>query len=103
MITVITRFPVGSSAEAIAKFRASVPRYRAVPGLMRKHYYVEEQGFGGGVYLFHRREDAQALFTDAFSATIKDRFGELPTITYLPTVIIIDNEEGTVIYEDAPG
>lgn len=102
MITVISRFPVGASEEATAKFRESVPRYQAVPGLLRKHYYVDGEGYGGGVYLFRSREDAQALFTEAFSAAIKERFGAAPTVTYLPTVIIIDNETGAVIHEDAP-
>lgn len=97
MITVISRFPVGSATEAKRKFVESVPRYQTAPGLLRKYYYVDDEGYGGGVYLFRSREHAEALFDDAFAASIQERFGAAPHVTYLPTVLIIDNEDGRVI------
>lgn len=99
MITVITRFPMPSGAslgDVKGMFLQTAPRYQTVPGLIRKHYYVGEDGRCGGVYLFRQREDAERLFDDAFVASITERFGEAPQVEYLPTLVIVDNAAGTI-------
>src|SRR5919106_5506011 len=68
MITAIVNFrlPDGTSAaEAARMFRESAPRYRGVPGLVRKYHVLGEDGTGGGGYLWESREAADALYTDA--------------------------------------
>ncbi|MEX0729830.1 MAG: hypothetical protein WED00_11625 [Aquisalimonadaceae bacterium] len=104
MITVITRFPQPSGstpADVKNMFEQSAPRYQAVPGLVRKHYYLGDDGRCGGVYLFHSRADAERLFDAAFEASIKERFGGLPEVEYLQTLVIVDNAAGTI--EDVTG
>lgn len=98
MITVITRFPLPdvSAEEKTAMFEQSVSRYQTVPGLIRKYYYLDEDGSGGGVYLFENKDQAQALFGDAFRKNILERFGAEPQVTWLDTVLVIDNRTGTV-------
>jgi hypothetical protein len=94
----ITRFevtePIGREALA-ALFEQSLPRYRAVPGLLSKHYYMEpDSRFAGGIYLWARPEDAQAFLTPAFSESIRARFGSAPTVTVMDCPLTLDNIHG---------
>lgn len=99
MFTVTTRFPQPaqkSAAEIKAMFLQTAPRYQSVPGLVRKHYYLAEDGTCGGVYLFRSRAEAEALFDAAFAAAIAARFGAPPQVEYLETLVIVDNVAGTI-------
>ena len=99
-ITAIVRIKLPSSIkrDQLAKaYEATVPKYQAVPGLIRKYYLLSEDGTtGGGVYLFESREAADKLYDDAFRAAIKERFGAEPEIQYFETPVIVDNELGSV-------
>lgn len=91
----ITRFevtqPVDREQLAIL-FQQSLPRYRVVPGLLSKHYYMEpDSQFAGGIYLWTSPEDAQAFFTPEFSETIRARFGGMPTVQVLDCPLTLDN------------
>lgn len=99
MITVTTRFPqpAGKSTEELKEmFRQSAPRFRTVPGLVRKYYYIADDNTCGGVYLFRSRAEAEALFDDAFSASILARFGAPPRVEFLETPVIVDNDVGSI-------
>ena len=94
----ITRFEVTapiSRDEIAALFEQSLPRYRAAPGLLSKHYYLEpDSRFAGGIYLWASPQDAQAFLTPAFSETIRARFGSLPTVQVLDCPVTLDNIHG---------
>jgi len=94
-VTAIVRFPLseGMTREAArAAYEASAPRYRSVRGLVRKYYLFSEDGrTGGGVYLFHSREDAERLYDDAWKAGIRERYGVEPSIEYFESPVIVDN------------
>ena len=91
----LTRFevtPAMERAQIVSLFEQSLPRYRAVPGLLSKHYYLEEGGrFAGGVYLWAGREDAEAFLTPAFAEAIRTRFGGTPAVTHLVCPLSLDN------------
>lgn len=94
MITAITQFkaPPGTSLdEAKALFEASVPRYRGIPGLVRKYYLYAPDGSVGGVYLWESRAAAEKLYTPEWRRGVKDRFGSDPTVTFYDTPVIIEN------------
>lgn len=97
-ITAIVRIKLPRSIgrdQLVKAYEASVPKYQAVPGLIRKYYLLSEDGTtGGGVYLFESREAAEKLYDGAWRASIKERFGAEPEIQYFETPVIVDNKLG---------
>ena len=59
-----------------SRFEASLPRYRAVPGLLRKFYILSPDGQLGGIYLWESRAAADAFYDDAWHADIQERYGQ---------------------------
>lgn len=51
---------------AASTFTRSRPGFRAVKGLISKHFIWSESGWAGGVYQWERLEDAQALYGGAW-------------------------------------
>jgi len=96
MITAVVRFrlPEGTTRDdAKALFEKSAPNYRGVPGLVRKYYLFGDDRTGGGVYLWDSREAAERLYSDAWKATIAQRYGTAPEITFYETPVIVDNAD----------
>jgi hypothetical protein len=95
MITAIVQFSLPSSVtrdKAAELFMGSAPKYRNLPGLLRKYYvYSAEQGTGGGVYLWKSREDAERTYTPEWKQMIRERYGAEPVITYFDTPVVVDN------------
>lgn len=95
MYLTITRFEITqpfTRAEVARMFEQSMPRYAAVPGLLSKQYYLEREGLvGGGIYLWARREDAEAFLTPAFAEGLRARFGSLPTVQAMDCPVWLDN------------
>ena len=82
MIVAVVRFPLDpplSSVDAAAMFEASAPKYQNVPGLLRKHYLLGDEGrVGGGVYLWESRDAAEALYDEAWRTGLESRYGHPP-------------------------
>ena len=94
MIVAVVNFALPaplSSDEARALFEASAPSYQAVAGLRRKHYLLAEDGrSAGGVYLWDSREQAEALYDDAWRARLTARYGSEPHVTYYESKVTVD-------------
>jgi hypothetical protein len=94
MIVAVVRFPLDpplSSADAAALFEASAPKYQNVPGLLRKHYLIGDDGrVGGGVYLWESQAAAEALYDDAWRAGLEQRYGSPPTIEFYESPVTVD-------------
>ena len=94
MIVAVVRFPLDpplSSADAAELFEASAPKYQNVPGLLRKHYLLGDDGLvGGGVYLWESRAAAEALYDDAWRAALEQRYGHPPTIEFYESPVTVD-------------
>jgi hypothetical protein len=96
MITVISQFkfahavPIEKAREAAL---STAPRYRGVPGLIRKYYTLAADGMSaGGIYLWKSREDADRMYnSDEWRAFVRGRYGCEPTLTYLETPVVVDN------------
>lgn len=94
MITAIVRFKLPSTVtrdEATALYKSSMPKYQGLPGLVRKYYLFDEQGVGGGVYLWESRAAAERVYTKEWRSMIAARYGAEPEITYYETPVIVDN------------
>jgi hypothetical protein len=91
-VVVAVPSPVGlPRAKIEAGIRASVPAYRAVPGLLRKYFTVGQTDFGG-VYLFSSRSTADAWFNDAWRTRIVETYGKPAVVTYYDVPVAIDND-----------
>jgi len=93
MITAIVNFPLPDDvdvAKAQAMFEQTAPRYKDMPGLVRK-YYIFQEGTGGGVYLWENREAAEAVYSGEWRERIKSHYGAEPKITYYESPVIVDN------------
>ncbi len=84
--------------EARRAFAASAPKYRDVPGLLRKHYVLSEDGrTAGGIYLWRSRADAERLYDDAWRAFVTDKYGTPPSLTWYDSPVIVDNTAERII------
>ena len=93
MITALVQFPLPktlSAKDAKALFEGSAPKYKDLPGLVRK-YYLFGEGVGGGCYLWESREAAEKVYSAEWRKMIKERYGAEPTITYYETPVIVEN------------
>ncbi|MFV0679103.1 YdhR family protein [Ottowia sp.] len=104
MITTITTFALPKAItreEAKGIFLSTAPRYQAVPGLVRKCYVLSEDGkTAGGIYLWKRREDALALYTEEWRAFVREKYQTEPQVTYFSSPVVVDNLTHEILADD---
>lgn len=88
----------GADWDAIlAEARVTIPRWRANPQLVRKHYLLSEGGTEcAGLYIWPTRAAAEAAHDAAWRAAVEQRTGAPPMIRYFDLQMLLDNEAGTV-------
>ena len=95
MIIALTAFALPkplTREEARGIFMSTAPKYRGVPGLLRKHYVLSEDGkTAGGVYLWNSKAEAEALYTEAWRSFVREKYGTEPTVTYFDSPVVVDN------------
>ena len=68
-----------------------------MPGLLRKNYWMSEDGLRvGGIYLWTSRADADRVFTPEWKKFVESKYGVPPVIEYLYSPVMVDNREGTI-------
>ena len=72
-----------------AEFDKAVPRYQAIPGLIRKYFTIEPKRFGG-IYYWSSKAAAQAWFSAAWTARAKATYGSDPVVTYYDVPLAIE-------------
>lgn len=101
MITAIVTFklPSGTDGKKAAElFRGSAPKYRGMPGLIRKYYLFDAAtGTGGGAYLWRSRAAAEAVYTAEWQAYMAERYGSRPEIRYFETPVVVDNLTDAIV------
>lgn len=104
MITAFVQFKLPKPVtreKAREIFSSTAPRYRDVPGLIRKYYILSADGAtAGGVYLWKSRDDAERLYTDDWRQFIADKYGAEPSVEYFATPVVVDNVIDEIIAED---
>ena len=79
-------------------FAGTAPRYREVPGLIRKYYLLSEDGgTAGGVYLWETRKAAEAMYNREWHAFIREKYGVEPSVTYFESPVVVDNLTAEII------
>ena len=95
MIIALTTFALPkpiTREEARSIFLSTAPKYRGVPGLLRKHYVLSEDGAtAGGVYLWNSKPEAEAMYTDAWRSFVREKYGTEPNVTYFDSPVTVDN------------
>ncbi len=101
MITTIVQFTLPQPMtrdEARKVFQSTAPKYRGLPGLVRKYYIVADDGrTAGGVYLWNSRADAQAVYTDEWRAFVTGKYGSPPSLSWFETPVVVDNLADAII------
>jgi hypothetical protein len=94
---VLFKSPPGMDRAAILEdAKTTVPRWRANPELVRKHYLLGDDGYGGGVYIWPSKEAAQRGHNAEWQEGVRKRTGAPPVIRYFDLLMVVDNERGTV-------
>src|SRR5260370_14756427 len=94
MITTLVQFQLSSPitlAEATRRFEETAPKYKNLPGLIRKYYIRSEDGrIVGGVYLWRTRQAAELLYSAEWRERVGKVYGAKPPITlfYSPVVVV---------------
>ncbi|MEK9672905.1 MAG: YdhR family protein [Rhodospirillaceae bacterium] len=101
MITFIVNFDLPESVtldEARERSQDTAPKYRSVPGLIRKHYLFSQAPHkSGGAYRFETREQAKALFNSEWLERIRQTYGSELTLTYFESPVVVGNVAGKII------
>jgi hypothetical protein len=99
IITIVTfHLKQPTTLDEITKtFRTTAPKYQGVPGLVRKNYWMSEDGArAGGIYTWETRADADRLYTVEWKKFVEGKYGTPPDIQYLHAPVTVDNREGTI-------
>ena len=78
-------------------FQGTAPKYQGMPGLLRKNYWMSEDGRrAGGIYVWASRADADRIYTLEWKKFVEGKYGSPPVIEYLHSPVMVDNREGTI-------
>lgn len=95
MITTITTYRLPKPMtpdDAQRMFLSTAPRYQDVAGLIRKYYYLADDGATlGGVYLWTSRAEAEAMFDDSWRSVMRDKYQTDPSVAYFDCPVVVDN------------
>lgn len=96
LITVVSRFPLpaGVTADQVrAAFEDAAPRFRNVPGLVRKQFLRSKDcRTAGGVYLWNDERAARTFMDKDVVQMIREHFHVEPTIEFYDSPVIVENE-----------
>jgi hypothetical protein len=99
IVTIVTfRLPKPVTlAEATATFQSTAPKYQGLTGLLRKNYWLSEDGTrAGGVYVWETRADAERVYTADWKKMVEAKYGSPPTVEYLYSPVMVDNRDGSI-------
>jgi Putative mono-oxygenase ydhR len=99
IVTIVTfDLPKATTLEDITKvFQGTAPKYQGMPGLLRKNYWMSEDGRrAGGIYVWKSRADADRIYTSEWKAFVAEKYGAPPVIAYLHSPVMVDNRDGTI-------
>jgi hypothetical protein len=99
IVTIVTfQLPKPATLAEITKtFQSTAPKYQGVPGLIRKNYFMSEDGRrAGGIYVWEARADADRMYTPDWTKFVTDKYGSPPSVEYLHSPVMVDNRDGSI-------
>lgn len=101
MIVTIVTFDLAEPttvADMAVTFKSTAPKYKGMAGLLRKNYFVSEDGRrAGGIYVWASRADADRVYTADWKAFVEGKYGVAPRIEYLASPVMVDNRDGSIV------
>jgi hypothetical protein len=95
LITVVTRFPLPAGVtpnQILTAFEEAAPKFRNVPGLLRKQFLrAKDCRTAGGVYLWNDEQAARAFMSERVLPMIRAKFQVEPTIEFYDSPVIVEN------------
>ena len=88
LVAIVTPAGVGRE-RLVAEFRAAVPVYRRIDGLLRKYFTIGADGTFGGVYLWRDQAAADRWFDAAWHERVKKTYGTPARIEWFDTPILL--------------
>jgi heme-degrading monooxygenase HmoA len=84
--------PAGVTRERLNyEFASAVPTYQKIPGLLRKHFTVTSNTFGG-VYLWKDEASAHAWFNTAWQERVRKTYGQDAKIEWFDAPILLPTQ-----------
>ena len=99
IVTIVTfQLPKPATLAEITKtFQATAFKYQSIPGLLRKNYWMSEDGRrAGGIYVWESRDAADRVYTPEWRTFVESKYGTPPSIEYLHSPVMVDNRDGTI-------
>jgi hypothetical protein len=100
MIVAIVTFHLAQPttlADITGTFQSTAPKYQGIAGLLRKNYWLSEDGRrAGGIYVWASRADAERIYTAEWKEMVESKYGSPPAIEYLHSPVMVDNRDGTI-------
>ncbi|MBK7953450.1 MAG: YdhR family protein [Candidatus Accumulibacter sp.] len=76
--------------------------YVNLPGLLRKNYWLSEDGMrAGGIYVWESKARAEAFYTAEWKQVVTRQYGVAPEIVYLLSPVMVDNTAGRIVTDGA--
>lgn len=73
-------------------------KYLSLPGLLRKNYWLSEDGMrAGGIYVWESKARAEAFYTAEWKQVVTRQYGVAPEIVYLLSPVMVDNTAGRIV------
>ena len=87
--------PAGMTRERLnAEFAAAVPLYQKIPGLLRKHFTVTGNTFGG-VYVWKDEASANNWFNVAWQERVRKTYGQDAKIEWFDAPILLPTQNAS--------
>jgi hypothetical protein len=78
-------------------FQGTAPKYLNLPGLLRKNYFLTEDGMrAGGIYVWESKERAQQFYSPEWQNFVAGKYGAPPEILYVASPVMVDNRAGQI-------
>ena len=78
-------------------FQSTAPKYLSLPGLLRKNYFLTEDGLrAGGIYVWESKERAQQFYSPEWQSFVAGKYGAPPEILYVDSPVMVDNIAGAI-------
>ena len=99
IVTIVTfHLPEKKTLEEMTKtFKSTAPNYQGMSGLLRKNYWLSEDGLrSGGIYVWESRAAAEKVYTPEWKARLEVKYGASPEVEYVHSPVMVDNGDGTI-------
>lgn len=104
IVAIVTfRLPQAAALDDMKRvFSGTAPKYLNLDGLLRKNYWLSEDGLrAGGIYVWESKARAEAFYTPEWQRFVAGKYGAPPEIAYFDSPVMVDNAAGRIVTDPA--